>query len=656
MKRLNILLIGLFLLVAGCSTGVTQPINPDATIKDGSVAYFSSQEQLQAMLSTASNNYYEPMMMRGDVMMAESADSTSSGSGDFAKTNNQEVGVDEADIFKTDGEYIYTSSGNSLFITSTGENTELLSSTNVNMSVQGLFIQDNTLLVIGSTYHNYGMERMIWPGPSSSEMIVKIYDVSNPVQPEEVKTIESEGYYVDARLKDGVAYIISNAQVTYDHPMPLIKINSVETTIPVDRIAYFPGEYDNPQMTTVHTIDIGSLSVESDGVLTESTQEVYMDQFLYLSSTEHINEWDVRQKQTIELAQQFLTQENKNLIARIQSTDNDILSSSEKKSKIQQVVYERIAELSQTQKDSFEDEVEVAVKNELDNYEYREYTNIAKFSVSADGIDAVASGQVAGRVYDSFGFDEVNDALRVVTTTSGVWEDGKMNRESENHVFALDSDLQELDSIHNIAPGESIFSARYTDERLYLVTFEQVDPFFVIDVSDNSNLEILGELKITGFSRYLHPVSDNVVLGLGREATETGRQQGLKMSLFDVSDVSNPREITKWVSEDRYASSTAEFEHKAFLMDVQKELLVIPVNNWQRDNQYSGAYVFSITEDSLELRGLVEHENQVERSTWIGSELYTKSFDLLRVNDLETLEGLVDIDLKQVSNTDVPVY
>lgn len=111
--------------------------------------------------------------------------------------------------------------------------------------------------------------------------------------------------------------------------------------------------------------------------------------------------------------------------------------------------------------------------------------------------------------------------------------------------------------ISNIAPGERIFSARYVARKLYLVTFRQVDPFFVIAFRSHRRPKILGELKITGFSRYLHPYDEDTVIGLGRQADTNGRQQGLKISLFDVSDVKNPKESANFVLEEKYASSTA---------------------------------------------------------------------------------------------------
>lgn len=269
----------------------------------------------------------------------------------------------------------------------------------------------------------------------------------------------------------------------------------------------------------------------------------------------------------------------------------------------------------------------------------------------------VASQEIVGFVYGQFAFSEKEGVLRVATTTNRIWSSGSTVRESENHIYTLDESLNVLDSVHGLAPTERVFSARYVEDTLYLVTFEEIDPFFVIDLSNPRSIEVLGELKITGFSRYLHPISETTVLGFGREATETGRQQGLKISLFDVSDVNNPVEKASWVSDHRFASSAAEWDHRAVLYIGEHDLLVVPVQSYDRDNRYAGAFVFTVTEEEVSLRGLVDHqENAVERSAYIGEHLYTKSFSLLRVNALESLRGVVDVPLVTPARTDVPVY
>jgi uncharacterized secreted protein with C-terminal beta-propeller domain len=240
-------------------------------------------------------------------------------------------------------------------------------------------------------------------------------------------------------------------------------------------------------------------------------------------------------------------------------------------------------------------------------------------------------------------------------------------------VYVLDTDLKIVGSVTGIAKGETIQSARFIGDRLYLVTFRQVDPFFVIDLSNPKNPEILGELKVPGFSRYLHPYDDNIVIGIGRDASDTGRQQGLKISLFDVTNVAKPKEIAKWVATDEQAQSAAEWEHKAFLFDREKELLVIPGYSydygWNTGNKasgFNGAMVFSITPTSVKMRGIIDHGvnngmygASVERSFYIEDLLYTKSPTLLRINDLDDLTSVKRITLEQtndVVNGPYPVY
>ena len=217
--------------------------------------------------------------------------------------------------------------------------------------------------------------------------------------------------------------------------------------------------------------------------------------------------------------------------------------------------------------------------------------------------------------------------------------------------------------MEDLAPGETIYSARFMGKRGYLVTFKKVDPFFVIDLSDPRNPKILGKLKIPGFSRYLHPYDENTIIGIGREATETGRTQGLKISLFDVSDVGNPKEIAKFATKEQYASSTAEFEHKAFLFDREKNLLVIPVTEirgkmeydqnlgYYRQRSWQGAYVFNVDLSGFDVKGTITHNegdekqdwywygspNAVRRSLFMDDVLYTVSDKKIKANDLNNI-------------------
>lgn len=670
-RNFAFVLLGL-LVLAGCQleTGPSTAPQPNDT---GELQTFSSAEELQQFLAQtsggATTQYFERTAVAEDA-----AAPTSAGAGEstrsFTGTNNQEVGVDEADILKTDGEYVYTVTGRTLFILDAypGEDAQVVSRTLLGSQPRGLFIHDDTLVVIGSQQNHHVIEpfarsSMPYYGASSTSTI-HAYDLADRTAPKIVKNASFEGSYVEARMRDGVAYMVFNTRVAGDD-LPVIMEDGVETRIAASDIAYWPVPYDQPQLTTVQALSLDTLSLASDSFLTESAQTVYMDEHLYLASPRRINEYEIRQEQTLAIASEQLPAEKQDLLARIDAVDDEILSSSEKKHKKLQVIQEHTRSLSADEQDALEEQIEQAVDEELAQFDYRQYTRIAKLSVSADGARFVADAEVGGSLNNQFSMDERDGVLRLATTTDGIWEEGKQSRESENHVFTLDEDLSVLDHVDGIAVDERIYSARFVEDRLYLVTFKQVDPFFVIDLSDASDVEVLGELKITGFSRYLHPYDEDTVIGFGRQADERGRQEGLKISLFDVSDVASPQELASWVSEGDHVSSSAEYEHKAFLLDKDNDLLVIPASSHDRregGESYNGALVFSISSEDIELRGLVDHGSgerfgsSVERSFTIEELLYTKSPSLLRINSIEDLSSVQEVELRGLSATDVPVY
>jgi uncharacterized secreted protein with C-terminal beta-propeller domain len=217
--------------------------------------------------------------------------------------------------------------------------------------------------------------------------------------------------------------------------------------------------------------------------------------------------------------------------------------------------------------------------------------------------------------------------------------------------------------------------------RAYMVTFVQTDPLFVIDLSSPANPKVLGELKIPGFSSYLHPYSDTMLIGLGKDtvANEWGgvKTKGLKLSLFDVSDVANPKEVDTYVMGDAGSDSIALQDHKAFLFSREKNLLSIPVtiaedkeNRGWGQTVFSGAAVFKVDENGFELKGKIDHsdggkvgiqdcwwgycyyDNNVLRSLYIGDNLYTFSNKYLKINDIKDLKEVKKLELKKEKKGD----
>ena len=300
-----------------------------------------------------------------------------------------------------------------------------------------------------------------------------------------------------------------------------------------------------------------------------------------------------------------------------------------------------------------------------------ELTLVHKIGIGDGRVEYKYSAEVPGTVLNQFSMDEYNGYFRIATTTGSFGS-------AQNHIYVLDDSLNVVGRLEDLAKGESIYSARFAGNRAYLVTFKKVDPLFVIDLSEPAQPKVLGELKIPGYSDYLHPYDENHIIGIGKEATEQGDfawYQGLKLSLFDVSDVENPIEISKYNIGDRGSDSYALRDHKAFLFSKDKNLLMIPALVAEIDESeypegvppsafgvpaWQGAYVFGLDLNGFALKGRITHNDKenitsrfyyynspyaVKRSLYIGNVLYTMSGKMLKANDLSSMDEISAVEL-----------
>jgi len=319
---------------------------------------------------------------------------------------------------------------------------------------------------------------------------------------------------------------------------------------------------------------------------------------------------------------------------------------------------------------------------ESNEYIETDQTLILRISIDNGNFWSDASGLVPDQILNRFSMDEYNNYFRIATTTGHL---SKTNEKtSANHVFVLNMDMLIVGELTNIAPGESIYSTRFMGNRCYLVTFKKVDPFFVIDLRNPRSPQILGELKIPGYSDYLHPYDENHVIGIGKDTKEAEEgnfawYQGVKISLFDVSNVKKPLEISKFNIGDRGTYSDALYDPHAFLFSKEKHLLVIPIHLAEinrskypddipayENGEYNwcGAYVFDVTiSDGFKLKGRITHEDgteqpesedyyyywyydkQIKRSFYIEETLYTVSENLIKSNDLNDLSEISAVNL-----------
>lgn len=588
----------------------------------GFMKQFQSYDELKDYLNEReSANFYwwdMPFASRGlgvDVMIMEDGAVTLTGDGfsaaneaqpaggalDYSGTNIQVEGVDEADIVKTDGKYIYCAKGTEVIITQAYPVSEakIISRINMTHKVQDLYVNSDRLVVFTSHYPDHFYSYEYAPTNNEYRSILSIYDISDRSSPEEVREINMDGTYLNSRLIDNYLYfIITNPAYIYEDDVPLPSILEGDTwsTIDADCIWYPNNTRGWMSYHTIASIDVQ----EEDDKLTTETFLLDEGSSIYVSPTN-----------------MYLTSEGW----------------------------------------------------------WRE-TRITKIGIEEGAIKFKANGTVPGYVLNQYSMDEKDGFFRIATTGTN---DG---RREGNNVFVMDLDLEIVGSVEGLAKGEQIYSTRFMGDRCYLVTFKITDPLFTIDLSDPQNPEVLGALKIPGFSTYLHPYDENILIGIGKETVEskTGDfawEQGVKISLFDVSDVTDPKELAKLEVGDRGTESNALFDPHAFLFSKSRNLLVLPILeaqidetdyvddevplDWYGEYVNQGAYVFDISENGIELRGTISHIDdpdeylmsgywfesnlQVHRSLYIEDNLYTLSDGMIKVNNIQSLEELAVIDL-----------
>lgn len=509
-----------------------------------------------------------------------------------SETNIQVAGVDEADIVKTDGIYAYIASSDRVSVVLAYPPDELANvsvidansilgsaSEDVGFGVSGIFVIDGELVVVSWAWDAY----VSWDA--------KPMGLSMPYRHEGVRTIVSVFDLSDAskpRL-DG-SYSISGQYVTS---------RAIGDYLYLISQSYFSGLSDN-QITPEYWIGDLERSLDVNRIGYDPNIKD-ANSFLNLLSV-RLGTGDMNIISIVAGSASTIYMSDEALYLTFQKWTGDLVSST---------------------------------SGLVPQDPSTSVTSIYKLTIDGLRMTVSAKGEVKGWLLNQFSMDERSPYLRVATTSS--WNG------TRNNVYILDDDLDIAGALVGLAPSERIYAARYVGDTLYLVTFRQTDPLFVIDLKSPTAPIVVGELSMPGFSSYLHPVDQYHVLGIG---SESGR---LKVSLYNVSDPANPTEQSKCLTES-YAWSTALSDHKAVLFDIEKRLLVIPVNSYDYTlGSYTytgGAYVFNISlTDGVSLRGVIQHRTsnvwantEVQRSFYIEDHLYTASYSMLKVNGLSDLQ------------------
>ncbi|MFW6286146.1 MAG: beta-propeller domain-containing protein [Nanoarchaeota archaeon] len=596
---------------------------------------------------------------------------------DFSQTNNQVEKVDEADIVKNDGKYIYTISDNNLIILDAypAENSKILSKLEFKNKPQEFFIYDDKLVVFNQEdkrVEKVDENNFIPQETSESFTNIFIYDIKNKEEPTLLENYSVVGNYYDSRMIDGFVYTISNNYFNYYYgDIGFPEVYNGNTKILTPDIYYFDNYFDSYSFNTISSIDLNKedLDINAKTFMLGDSNTLYVSEDnIYIAYKKYYSydKLDIFKSAVLPILPQDVQSELNSILknANYQSDINwnDVTS----------VLEDFYNNIQEDEKEEIIEEIEKSVTEYSEKLLIeRQKTLIHKININKGDIEYDTKGEVKGHLLNQFSLDESSDNhLRVATTTS-YWSrnDG---RQQFNNVYVLDDNMELVGKIEELAQDERIYSTRFMQDKLYMVTFKEIDPLFVIDLKDNENPKVLGELKIPGYSTYLHPYNEDFLIGIGYDTKESEWggvvNNGVKLSLFDVSDFSNPKEVDTYIVKGKYTDSIALYEHKAFLFDKDKNLLVIPVREHieydkEDSNRYYynydiSAFVFNIDESGFELNGKVTHQedkeyysywekssSSIQRTLFMDNVLYTISEEKVLSNDLTSLDLIKEIGL-----------
>jgi uncharacterized secreted protein with C-terminal beta-propeller domain len=600
---------------------------------------------------------------------------------DHSSTNVQVAGVDEDDIVKTDGNYIYSLSGKNVLIfkATPASETELLSTITLDYYPSGLYIDGDKLAVFGSNYDIKPLKEYskLVPGRNSYYADLRIYNVSDRKQPALEKRYDFEGSFQDSRMIGDYVYFVTQTSPVFAYyktrPVPyMLEDGVVSAPASTPSVYYFDTSYTSKNMTSVNAInlkDTGSEVKTETYVLDGYQNAMYVSTGnLYITFSKYVSQ----QQLTIAVIRDYmlgkLNTDDQEKVKEIEAVKDYILSADEKSNKIMQIFTDYIYSQDESTQKQLNDELSSQVKAKYKEImEATQKTNIHKIAIKDGTLTYVGEGSVPGSVINQYAMDESADGFfRIATTVNAGWiQFGGEQLQSYNNLYVLDAEMKRAGAVEDIGVGETIQAVRFMGDRAYVVTFKRTDPLFVIGLTDNRQPKLLGELKVPGYSTYLHPYDNNLLIGLGKNTDDKGVEiEGIKLTLFDASDVSNPKEVNTYILGDYGSSSSAQYDPKAFLFSKEKNLLVIPatVRKATGTDKYdskvfaAGAAVFGITPAGFEFRAILDHRTEDEkknaysgteakRSLYIGDYLYTYSDNFLKVSALSDLANLKDIAL-----------
>ena len=457
------------------------------------------------------------------------------------------------------------------------------------------------------------------------------YNVADEKKPKKLWDLEipQNSSVVTARLNAGKIYLVTRTWIDNGNPCPVLPFSASKSIVVPCADIYVPVQIEPISDTyNILAVDPASGKVEKKVAFasTGSATTIMMSKDnLFLATQAYSEPTAVMLEVTSTVANKYLSLEATQNINKIKSYE---ISQSGKLNEVSVLVQNEFNKLSPNARLKTETNFNNDIASEMTKRQRDlETTRIARIALSTLSIEAV--GTVPGSLLNQFSLDEYNGDLRVSTTIGeNNWFSWGRSGESVNDVYVLGADLKKKGEVLDLGKGERIYSTRFMGDQGYVVTFRQIDPFYVLDLGNPNAPRLSGELKIPGYSSYLEKISEDLVLGVGRE------NNSVKISLFDVSVASAPKEVAKYLLQDEWTE--VENNHHAFMLDADNKIFFIPGGQ--------GGYFFSYANNELKLASTVA-QNSVARAIYIDDFYYVIGNDAIKVFDQKTWKEVSKLDL-----------
>ncbi len=563
----------------------------------------------------------------------------------FSETNVQVVGIDEPDIVKTDGKEIYYSIAGGYYPwRGVPEPMPMIEERAVSVSVPPSYRNEGEVKLIAA----FPPDQMKEDGKIeasgnlllndnilivfTSEQKINAYDVSDKANPKEKWTAKlgDREYLIGARLMNGKIYITTRHGVDHNRPCPIVPLTMGEKEVSIACTdIYYPsngGAADATYNFMVLDGKTGEVEKKSAFVGSSGQTVFYMSEnAIYLTYQTQVD--------MVEVAYLFFSN-NSDLvpswvIERLAKVRGYDLSLSAKSAEL----YATLEKMRNSLNNDDALKLENEMTNRMEDF-YEKYrreigkTGIVKMSLSDF---SAKSTEVPGTPLNQFSLDEHKEHLRIAVTIGESWwglGGFGVRGKTVSDVYIIDNDMDIVGSVKDMGETERIYSVRFLGERGYVVTFRQTDPFYVLDLSSPKKPALRGELKIPGFSSYLHPLEGHKVLGIGREDGK------VKLSIFDATFAENPKEVAKYQLNEYW--SEALDNHHAFLLDKKHEVFFIPGSQ--------GGYIFSYKGDQLKLEKAVSGVS-VQRAIYLEDYMYLIGKNEITVLDEKTWDKVKEFTL-----------